>query len=75
MVSSRMLKLEQESCASRFSHTINSSDNGGHDGEFSMKMEESIERTWTNFKTNLGARLLNALESLENVNVDLKFKL
>ena len=58
-----------------FDRTIVSNDNGWEYGGFGKEIGESIERTPTNLKENLRARLLNAPLSLESCNVGLTFQL
>jgi hypothetical protein len=56
-----------------FDCTIVSNGNGWEYGGFGKEMGESIERTPTNLKESLGARLPNPLMSLESGDVGLTF--
>ena len=57
-----------------FDHTIGSNDNGGHEGGFGRKMEESFERAPANLEMYLGPKIPNASKTLEGIHVGLKFQ-
>ena len=58
-----------------FDHIIYAYDNGGDNGRLGKEIEEAIERTPTNLKEDLWARLPNVPKSLKSCNVGLKFQL
>jgi hypothetical protein len=58
-----------------FDHTIHFYNNHGYDVGFGEEMEESLERILENLKKNLGVCLLNAPNSLESSDIELKFQL
>jgi hypothetical protein len=59
----------------KLKHTIDVYDCCGDNDGFGKEMEDSIEKTPTNLKANLGARLPNARKNLERTNDALKFQL
>ena len=71
----RHLKRNKDHVQQDFNPTIHSNDNIWNDDGFGEKIEESIKRAPANVKKNLGLRLPNATESLEDGGFGFKFNL